>query len=116
MNRLAGHAVRRLRAAGWEARLARPLRALPRPDSAGLDTPGRRAAAESSLRIRAGRTAFAGQRALGEGTLVVVDDIVTTGATLATVTRRLEEANMQVAGAAVLAATRLRRATPAGSA
>ena len=43
-----------------------------------------------------------------EGTLVVVDDIVTTGATLAAVTGRLEEANMQVAGAAVLAATRLR--------
>ncbi|GIE95847.1 ComF family protein [Paractinoplanes rishiriensis] len=120
MNRLAGHAVRRLRAAGWEARLARPLKALPRADSAGLDAPGRRAAAESSLRIKPGHDAFlrlrrfAGQRAPGEGTLVVVDDIVTTGATLATVTRRLEEANMQVAGAAVLAATRLRRATPTG--
>jgi predicted amidophosphoribosyltransferase len=39
------------------------------------------------------------------GTLVVVDDIVTTGATLAAVTCRLKEADMQVAGAAVLAAT-----------
>jgi predicted amidophosphoribosyltransferase len=115
MARLAGHAVRRLRAAGWNARVARPLRALPRPDSAILDAAGRRAAAESSLRIRSARTRFAGQRAPGEGTLVVVDDIVTTGATLATVTHRLEEANMQVAGAAVLAATRLRRATPAVS-
>ena len=112
MLRLAGHAVRRLRAAGWEADVARPLTALPRPDSAGLDTSGRRAAAESSLRIRSGRNRFAGQRSRAGGTLVVVDDIVTTGATLATVTRRLEEANMQVAGAAVLAATRLRRATP----
>ncbi len=43
---------------------------------------------------------------------MVVDDIVTTGATLAAVTTRLREANMQVTGAAVLAATRLRRATP----
>jgi len=43
------------------------------------------------------------------GTLIVVDDIVTTGATLAAVTVRLQEADMQVAGAAVLAATRLRR-------
>jgi len=40
---------------------------------------------------------------------VVVDDIVTTGATLAAATARLEEANMLVNGAAVLAATRLRR-------
>lgn len=116
MLRLAGHAVRRLRAAGWEAGVTRPLQALPRPDSAGLDTPGRRAAAESSLRIRSGRIRFAGHGSPPEGTLVVVDDIVTTGATLATVTRRLEEANMQVAGAAVLAATRLRRATPGASA
>jgi orotate phosphoribosyltransferase len=46
------------------------------------------------------------------GTLVVVDDIVTTGATLAVVTARLREANMQVAGAAVLAATRLRKIAP----
>jgi len=44
------------------------------------------------------------------GTLVVVDDIVTTGATLATVARRLREAEMQVTGAAVLAATELRSA------
>jgi len=43
-----------------------------------------------------------------KGTLMVVDDIVTTGATLAAVTGRLEEANVQVTGAAVLAATRLR--------
>ena len=48
------------------------------------------------------------------GTLVVVDDIVTTGATLAAMTARLREANMQVTGAAVLAATR-RRKTPPGN-
>jgi orotate phosphoribosyltransferase len=47
------------------------------------------------------------------GTPVVVDDIVTTGATLAAVTARLREANVQVAGAAVLAATR-RRIAPTG--
>ena len=40
----------------------------------------------------------------------MVDDIVTTGATLAAVTVRLREADMQVTGAAVLAATRLRAA------
>jgi len=40
----------------------------------------------------------------------VVDDIVTTGATMAAVTSRLEEAQVRVTGAAVLAATRLRAA------
>ena len=51
------------------------------------------------------------------GTLIVVDDIVTTGATLAAVTSRLREVDMQVTGAAVLAATRLRRLRggPAGA-
>jgi orotate phosphoribosyltransferase len=49
-------------------------------------------------------------------TLVVVDDIVTTGATLAAVATRLGEANMQVTGAAVLAATELRRSRPGGPA
>lgn len=114
MARLAGQAVRRLRAAGWQAGVYRPLRQLPRPDSATLDPSARRAVAESSLRIRASRTRFSGHGTGTEGTLVVVDDIVTTGATLAAVTTRLREANMQVTGAAVVAATRLRRATPGG--
>ncbi len=47
---------------------------------------------------------------------MVVDDIVTTGATLAAVTTRLREADMQVTGAAVLAATGLRRASRCGPA
>jgi predicted amidophosphoribosyltransferase len=111
MTRLAGHAALRLRAAGRDVRVARLLRALPRPDSASLDAAARRAAAESSLRIRTRRIGFFPLSQPIPGTLVVVDDIVTTGATLAAVTRRLKEAETQVAGAAVLAATRLRRAT-----
>jgi len=109
MARLATQTVRRLRAAGWQARVSRPLEALPRPDSASLTVTQRRAAAESSLRIRPRRIGFFRRANPIEGTLVVVDDIATTGSTLAAVTRRLEEADMQVAGAAVLAATRLRR-------
>jgi hypothetical protein len=49
-----------------------------------------------------------------KSTLIVADDIVTTGATLAAVAARLGGANMQVAGAAVLAATRLRKAAMGG--
>jgi predicted amidophosphoribosyltransferase len=110
MARLAAQAVRRLRGAGWNAGMARPLEALPRPDSASLSVIERRAAAESSLRIRSRRIGFSRHARPIEGTLVVVDDIVTSGATLAAVRRRLEEADMQVAGAAVLAAKQLRRA------
>jgi predicted amidophosphoribosyltransferase len=108
MARLAAHAVRRLRAAGWNAEVSRPLRALPRPDSASLDVAGRAAVAESSLRIKGGPIPVSRRRSTMRGTLIVVDDIVTTGATLAAVAGRLREADMQVTGAAVLAATRLR--------
>jgi predicted amidophosphoribosyltransferase len=112
MWRLATHAVRWLRAAGWNADLTQPLRALPKVDSALLDASERAAAAENSLRIRRSRIGVSPRRPTIGGTLVVVDDIVTTGATLAAVTARLREANMQVAGAAVLAATRRRTAVP----
>lgn len=111
MARLATHAVRRLRASGWQADVTPMLRALPRPDSASLDAAGRAAAAENSLRIRRSRIRVPARAQRIGGTLIVVDDIVTTGATLAVVSTRLEEANMQVNGAAVLAATRLRSAT-----
>jgi predicted amidophosphoribosyltransferase len=110
MARLAGHAVRRLRMAGWNADVTRSLRALPRPDSASLNTTDRAIAAESSLRIRGARIPISRRRPTMRGTLIVVDDIVTTGATLAAVARRLREADMQVTGAAVLAATKLRSA------
>jgi predicted amidophosphoribosyltransferase len=114
MARLATHAVRRLREAGWNADLSRPLRAAPRPDSASLKVAERAAVAESSLRIRSPRSGFSGHGASPARTLVVVDDIVTTGATLAAVTRRLSGMKVQVAGAAVLAATQLRNAAAAG--
>jgi predicted amidophosphoribosyltransferase len=114
MTRLAAHAVRRLRAAGWQADLTHLLRALPKPDAASLSVAERAVAAESSLRIRSARIGKFSRRRSGKGTLVVVDDIVTTGATLAAATARLEEANVQVTGAAVLAATRLRRASREG--
>jgi predicted amidophosphoribosyltransferase len=114
MARMATHAVRRLRGAGWQARLGQPLRAMPRPDSASLDAAGRRSAAESSLRIRRSRMSVLRRAATMRSTLVVVDDIVTTGATLAAVTGRLREADMQVTAAAVVAATRLRSAARAG--
>jgi predicted amidophosphoribosyltransferase len=108
MARLAAHAVRRLRASGWQADLARPLRALPRPDSASLDPAGRAVVADSSLRVRPARIRVLQRAVTRKRTLIVVDDIVTTGATMAAATSRLEEVQVPVTGAAVLAATRLR--------
>jgi predicted amidophosphoribosyltransferase len=114
MKRLAAHAVRRLRKAGWQADVIQPLRASPRPDSASLDAAGRRTVAENSLRIMPARIRVLRRETTMRRTLVIVDDIVTTGATLAAVTGRLGEANVQVTGTAVLAATQLRMPGPGG--
>ena len=68
-------------------------------DQSGLDAAGRSANLHGALR--------AGHRARGRA-VVVVDDVVTTGATLAEAARALQEAGAHVCGAAVVAATRLR--------
>lgn len=111
MARLADRAARRLRESGWRVDVIQPLRVLPRPDSTSLHTSDRVTVAVNSLRMtpRIGNLRRDGR---SQGTLVVADDIVTTGATLAAVARRFEEADMQVTGAAVLAATELRRHRP----
>ncbi|GIE79370.1 hypothetical protein Aph02nite_53200 [Actinoplanes philippinensis] len=111
MARLADHAARRLRAAGYRVNVVQPLRALPRPDSTSLEASERATVAVNSLRMMP-RMSNPLRDGRSRGTLVVADDIVTTGATLAAVTRRLEEADMQVTGAAVLAATELRKIRP----
>jgi predicted amidophosphoribosyltransferase len=113
--RLVAHTVRRLRAAGWQARVVRPLLAAPRPDSASLDAAQRAAVAVNSLRIRSSRIALLQRSVMAGGMLVVVDDIVTTGSTLAAVASRLETVDVQVTGAAVLAATQLRNGSRTGS-
>lgn len=107
LSRMARPAAAVLREAGGEVRLARPLRARPRPDSAGLDTTQRAAQAQSALRVRPMRAD--GARRWSERTgasVVLLDDVITTGATLAAAAARLATAGVPVAGAAVLAATR----------
>jgi len=107
MARLAGHATRVLRTAGWPAAVARPLRARPKPDSAHLDSAQRAIAAGEAFgprAIGAPRT----RRAAAGRAVVVVDDIVTTGATLAAVATVLGRRGIRVDAAAVLAATRRR--------
>jgi hypothetical protein len=87
--------------------VARPLRAAPRPDSAGLTSAERALAAAHGFRLRPGRLASL-RRASAAGPVVVLDDIVTTGATLAAVAATLARSGVPVSAAAVLAATRRR--------
>jgi predicted amidophosphoribosyltransferase len=107
--RLSRHTAGCLRRAGWPVALARPLRALPRADSATLDSAGRAAAAAASFRLRA--TRVVGLRRVAAGRLVIVlDDIVTTGATLAAASDLLRQVGVPMDRAALLAATRRRDA------
>jgi len=107
LRRLARPAVARLRAAGWSVTLASPLRARPRPDSAGLDATARAVQARAAFRVRRLRALGVRQRvARTREPVILLDDVVTTGATLAAAAAKLAEAGIPVAGAAVLAATR----------
>lgn len=116
MLRLARAAATRLRRDGRTVAVGRPLRAVSRPDSVGLSAAERvRLARASLLPRRIPRTGHAlAFRPLGSGTpaLVVVDDVITTGATIATTCGVLAGIGPRVPAAAVLAATERRwRAT-----
>jgi len=104
---IARRAARSLRRGGRPARLQRALR-LTRTvaDQAGLGAAERRANLSGAFDVRSSAVARMRGRAV-----VVVDDVVTTGATLHAVTVALREAGAEVVGAAVVAATPLRRPT-----
>ncbi len=98
--RLAGAAARALRELGVDASvvpLLRPVRAL--ADQGSLDTPGRAANLAGALAAIGSAVAH----------VVVVDDVMTTGATLQEATRALRTGGHTVLGASVLAATARRR-------
>ena len=100
--RLARSAATALRARGQDAAAA-PLLVHGRrvADQAGLDAAQRRANLRGALRVR---------HRLDGQVVVVVDDVVTTGATMAEAVRALAAAGARVHGAATVAAT-VRRAT-----
>lgn len=97
--RLATLAVRRLRRCGLDACVVRGLRQRRRVlDQAGLSGDRRRENLAGALTTRAPVARLAGRA------VVVVDDVVTSGATLAEAERALREVGADVLGAAVVAA------------
>jgi predicted amidophosphoribosyltransferase len=107
LRRLVIVAVRHLRSQGYDVRLADALRVVRRPaDQAGLSAAERSAnlAGAFATRSRWAET-LTGQPVL------LVDDVLTTGSTLAEACRALETTGIAVSGCAVIAAT-ARRMTP----
>ena len=102
-----------LRSRGLPARVVPLLRVAERPeDQAGLDARARRQNLHGRFAARASARGTAARR---DGAVLLVDDVLTTGATLREAQRALEAAGTVPVGAATVAATR-RRVLPTGAA
>jgi predicted amidophosphoribosyltransferase len=105
MRLLARAAAARLREAGRSAAVAAPLRALPKADSAHLTSAQRAAGAAAGFVLRSRGIERVRRTAPGCVTMLL-DDIVTTGSTLAAASELLAGAGVRVDGCVTLAATR----------
>jgi predicted amidophosphoribosyltransferase len=82
--------------------------ARPRPDSAHLTAVDRAVAARDAFRTRPAPARRVAATAAAGACVIVVDDVLTTGATLASLATRLAKDGVAVHGAVTLAATRRR--------
>lgn len=110
MRRLARQTVRTLNGLGWPAAMVAAVAARPRADSAHLSAADRAAAARDAFRTRPGPARRVAAAVEAGACVVAVDDVLTTGATLASLTTRLTIDGVGVRGAVTLAATRRRNA------
>jgi predicted amidophosphoribosyltransferase len=109
LRRITKAAARALRQQGIDARVADALSVVRRPDDqAGLSAEQR---AANLAGVFAARSRWAER--LTDKPVLLVDDVITTGSTLAEACRALESRRIPVLGCAVLAATR--RHSPSGS-
>jgi predicted amidophosphoribosyltransferase len=108
MHRLARRAVVRLNSTGWPAGIAAPVLTRSRADSVTLDAAARAAEAARAFVPRPAELARMAAAVRRGAVVVPVDDILTTGGTLAALTARLRAGGLPVPVAAVLAATRRR--------
>ncbi|MGW6276492.1 ComF family protein [Kribbella sp. NPDC055071] len=109
LRRITKAAVRALRRQGIDGRLADALTVVRRPDDqAGLSAERRTANLDGAFAVRS-RWA----ERLTDQPVLLVDDVITTGSTLAEACRALESRGIPVLGCAVVAATR--RRSPSGS-
>jgi predicted amidophosphoribosyltransferase len=112
MARIARHTVRQLGQSGWPAAAAGCLTARAKADSSHLTALGRAEAATDAFRVRpsAVRRVAAAQHA--GASVIIVDDILTTGVTMAAVAIALASVGVRIDGAATIAATRRRVDSP----
>ncbi len=113
MSRLGTVAVRALRRAGRPAAPAYGLVARPKADSSHLSAQDRAVTAVAAFRPKPAVLRRIASAAEAGARVIVIDDILTTGSTVAAVAAVLRAAGVRVDGAAVLAATR-RRVYPIG--
>jgi len=114
--RMTRTAARALTGQGWSAAVARLLRHNgPVADQAGLDVAARAANLSGRLAVsgRAHRELARAVESSGQALVLLCDDVVTTGATLAEAHRALTAVGVPATAAATLPATRRRRHRPA---